>query len=134
MTELRERVMSPEKLHILQHALGVDQYGRGSQYRSHFVTGEGSDDHPACMELVSEGLMTRRDGSTLPFGGADLFHVTDAGRVAMARHSPCPPKLTQSQQRYRDYLALDSSLSFGEYLRAHALSRPEHPGAVGGEG
>jgi hypothetical protein len=110
--------MTPERLHILQHALGVDQYGRGEQYRSHFVTGEGSVDHPHCMALVAAGLMTRRDGATLPFGGDDLFHVTDAGRAAVAEHSPAPPRLTRSQQRYQAYLNADTGMSFREWIGA----------------
>lgn len=107
-----------DALHILQHSLGVDQYGQGEQYRNRFVTGEGSTDHPTCMALVDAGLMTRHDGSSLPFGGMDLFYVTDAGKAFVAQNSPEPPKLTRSQQRYRRYLDADSSASFGEWLRS----------------
>jgi hypothetical protein len=106
-----------EKLHILQHSLGVDQHGRGDQYRSHFVTGEGSDDHPICMALVAEGLMKcRRDVQTL--GGMDLFHVTEEGRRYVEVNSPPAPKLTRSQKRYAAYLNADSSMSFGDWIRA----------------
>ena len=104
-------------LHILQHSLGVDQFGQGKQYRNHFVTGEGSTDYPHCMSAVDAGLMYRRDGSDIT-GGMDLFHVTDAGRRYVAAASPAPPKLTRSQQRYRCYLDAESSLSFIEWLRA----------------
>jgi len=104
-------------LHILQHSLGVDQHGQGEQYRNRFVTGEGSDDHPICTALVAAGLMAMRDGASLPFGGMDLFHVTDEGKTFVAEHSPPPPKLSIGAQRYRRYLAADSSLSFGEWLR-----------------
>lgn len=104
-------------LSILQHALGVDEFGRGEQHRSHFVTGSDCDDHSLCMDLVTRGLMTRRDGSTLPYGGMDLFHVTDAGRRYVAETSATPPKLTRSQRRYADYLAADCGLSFIEWLR-----------------
>jgi hypothetical protein len=107
--------MTPEELHILQHALGVDQFGRGEQYRSYFVTGEGSIDFPHCMALVERGLMTRRTSKLC--GGDDIFVVTDRGRAQMAFSSPAPPKLTRSQQRYRDYLDLDSDMTFIEYLR-----------------
>ena len=31
--------MTPEQLHILQHALGVDKFGLGEQYRNHYVGG-----------------------------------------------------------------------------------------------
>jgi len=103
-------------LHILQHALGVDEYGRGQQYRRHFVTGPGSLDHPTCMSLVDRGLMSREPASPLT-GGDDLFLVTPAGRVWMAENSPAPPKLTRSQRRYRAYLEADSSHSFSEWIR-----------------
>jgi hypothetical protein len=104
------------KLHILQHSLGVDQFGQGDQYRNHFVTGEDSVDYDNCMALVSDGLMRRRDGAGLPFGGDHLFHVTDAGKKFVAEYSPKPPKLTASQKRYQAYLDADSNMSFGEWL------------------
>lgn len=104
-----------DDLHILQHSLGVDQYGRGDQYRSHFVTGEGSDDHPACMRLFEAGLMTMRANVDV-MGGMDLFHVTDAGRQYVAEHSPAPPKLSRSKQRYQRYLDADCGLSFRDWL------------------
>jgi hypothetical protein len=104
------------KLHIIQHSLGLDQYGRGSMYRIHFVTGEGSVDYPHCVELVGMGLMTRSPGSQLT-GGDDLFRVTEAGKRYVIEHSPAPPKRSRSQTRYEMYLEADSSLSFGEWLR-----------------
>jgi len=103
-------------LHILQHSLGLDQYGRGREYRQHFVTGEGSTDYPVCMDLVARGMMVRRDGNELS-GGDDIFIVTDAGRAYVASNSPEPPKLSRSAQRYRRYLDADSSLRFGEWLK-----------------
>ncbi|MDR3444726.1 hypothetical protein [Dyella sp.] len=105
-------------LHILQHSLGVNQYGQGAQYRNHFVTGEGSKDHRACMELVAQGLMTKRSGSQLS-GGDDVFFVTPAGIDHVALKSPAPPpepKLTRSQKRYRDWIRADTGLSFAEWL------------------
>lgn len=112
-----------QKLDILQHALGVDQHGRGEQYRSHFVTGAGAADHAICLELVAEGLMTRRAGETLPFGGDDLFHVTDAGRDFVAQHSPPPPRLSRAQRRYRAWLDGPADwMDFGDYLRAGAAA------------
>lgn len=113
------------ELHILQHSLGVDQYGRGRQYRNHFVTGEGSTDHPFCMALAEKGLMTRRPGSELT-GADDLFLVTDSGRRWMQENSPVPPKLTRSQQRYRDYIEVDSSLSFGEWIKRPPVDGGRH--------
>ena len=104
------------KLHILQHALGVDQYGQGKQYRSHFVTGAESDDHPDCMALFETGLMKRRANVQM-YGGMDAFFVTDEGRAFVAANSPRPPKLTRSQRRYQDWLDADCSLSFIDYCR-----------------
>lgn len=105
-------------LHILQHALGVDQFGQGPQYRRHFVTGPGSLDHPTCMDLVGRGLMERREGSEMT-GGDDLFLVTPVGRAWMAENSPTPPKLTAGQRRYQAFLGADCDLTFGEWLRRH---------------
>lgn len=107
------------ELHILQHSLGVDQFGRGRQYRNHFVTGPGSVDFPHCMALIEKGLMVRREGGTLT-GGDYVFYVTDEGRRWMAENSPAPPKLTRGQQRYADYLAADCDLSFGDWVKRQA--------------
>jgi hypothetical protein len=105
-------------LHILQHSLGVNQYGQGNQYRNHFVTSKGSKDYDGCMELVARGLMTRRAGNALS-GGDDVFFVTPAGIDYVALNSPAPPpekKLTRSQRRYRDWVRADSGLDFSEWL------------------
>ncbi|WP_404711530.1 hypothetical protein [Sphingomonas sp. MMS24-J13] len=107
--------MSPA-LHILQHALGVDEFGRGTQYRRHFVTGPGSEDFATCCALVEAGHMVRRDGGPLT-GGDDLFLVTHEGRHWMAENSPAPPKLTRSQARYQRYLDADCGVSFREWLK-----------------
>lgn len=72
--------LTKRQLHVLRHSLGVGDDGKGVAYRNHFVTGEGSKDHPDCMALVALGLMTRRDGSPMT-GGDDLFTVTDAGKA-----------------------------------------------------
>jgi hypothetical protein len=104
-------------LHILQHALGVDQYGRGKRYRNHFVTGNGTVDFPHCMALVDAGLMTRRPGTAIS-GWDDVFTVTAAGISAMYEQQiPAPPKLTRSQQRYQEYIDADCGETFGEWLR-----------------
>lgn len=88
--------MDAGELHILQHSLGLDQYGRGTFYRNHFCTGEGSLDHPVCMSLVDQGFMTRRANIEM-FGGMDMFYVTPLGRDAAVAHSPKPPKLVPRQ-------------------------------------
>ena len=75
--------MKKRHLEILQHSLGVDQYGRGNQYRNRFVTGPLSTDWPDCMELTELGFMRRREPHEF-FGMEYLFTVTDAGKIAMA--------------------------------------------------
>ncbi|MBY2911394.1 hypothetical protein [Rhizobium leguminosarum] len=116
--------MDAKQLHILQHSLGIDQYGRGRMYRDHFVTDEGSNDHADCMALTSLGYMTRRANVSM-YGGSDLFRVTDAGKVAAVEASPAPPTISASKQRYLDYLDADSSLSFGDWLKWKSKQRAE---------
>lgn len=108
--------MTPKQLHILQHTLGLDQYGRGTFYRNHFVTGEGSEDHADCMALVDLGFMTVRRNHPLS-GGSDCFWATEEGKRAVVAESPAPPKLSRSKQRYLDFLAYDGSMTFMEYIR-----------------
>jgi hypothetical protein len=89
--------MTPEQLHILQHSLGVDQYGLGEQYRNHYVGGA-----EECRPLVEMGYMTEHKASEIT-GGDPLFTVTIIGKQAMRLESPKPPKITRSQQRMIDY-------------------------------
>lgn len=113
-------MITPRQLGILQHALGVDQYGRGQMYRNHYCAGE--DDEADCRELVAAGLMRQHaTTTTMPYFNCS---VTDAGRKAMMDASPKPPKLTRSQKRYRQFLAHDSGLSFREWLK-HYSAQPE---------
>jgi hypothetical protein len=104
-----------ELLSILQHSLGVDQYGRGEQYRSHFVAGPGHSDYETCLAAERQGLMLHYHNANVV--GGHIFCVTDAGRAYVEEHSPPPPKLSQSQRRYREYLSADCGLSFGEWLK-----------------
>ena len=66
------------ELSILQHALGVDEYGRGNQYRNHFVANPETDDYVLCRKLVESGLMVSRGSSALT-GGGTCFVVTPKG-------------------------------------------------------
>lgn len=111
--------MSPRTLEILQHALGLDEFGRGPEYRNRFVTGGSGPDHEACARLVEEGLMVCVPVASQLAGGGTLFCATDAGRRYVREHSPAAPKLTRSQRRYERYLDADSDLSFGEWIRAY---------------
>ena len=105
-------------LAILQHALGVDQYGCGEQYRDHFVAGPGHDDYRTCLAAAAQGLMRHYENAHVV--GGHIFIVTAAGRKFVVETSPTPPKLTRSQERYRAYLKADCGLSFGEWLGAGA--------------
>lgn len=113
--------MTPEQLHIIQHSLGVDQYGRGSQYRNRFVTGPGTSDWTSCKALVEIGFMNDRGGHELYGDGAHCFCVTEAGKKAMAELSPKPPALTRSQKRYRAFLNADCGISFREWLNTRQI-------------
>lgn len=116
-----------DQLHILQHAIGADQYGRivRGGGRNHFVTGAGSTDHPHCMALVNAGLMTRRAGNAIS-GGDDIFHVTEAGFAYVKEQSAKAPKLTRGQRRYAAFLDADSGLTFGEWLKTRFAQEPRH--------
>ncbi|WP_440221877.1 hypothetical protein ACQQ2N_12335 [Dokdonella sp. MW10] len=107
---------SQQQLDVLQHALGVDRFGRGRQYRNHYVVGPGCDGYDACCANVDAGFMHRYRPSELS-GGNYTFVVTDAGRRAVSEHSPSPPKYTRSQKRYQQWLDADCGLRFGEWLR-----------------
>lgn len=101
-------------LHILQHSLGVDDYGRGKQYRNYFAASVGSSNFVACCRLQAKRLMAYResDVSTLAY-----FYVTELGKKFVAENSPAPQKLTRGQKRYQDFLDADSGMKFGEWLR-----------------
>lgn len=116
--------MDSKQIHILQHSLGLDQYGQGTFYRNRFVTGEGSLDHADCMALVDAGYMGVRRNHPLA-GGDDFFWVTEAGKVAVVEESPAPPKLTRSQQNYQRWLDYDGSMSFIEFLKWKSRERAE---------
>lgn len=105
-----------DRLHILQHSLGLNQYGQGAGHRNYFLTGIGGTDYPHCVEAVADGLMTQTHGNSIT-GGDDVFRVTPAGMVWVQEHSPKAPKLTRAQRVYRAYLDADCSLTFGEWLK-----------------
>jgi len=114
-------------LHILQHALGLDEHGRDSRgalcpaetYRQHFVTDDDSDDGTACNALVAAGMMTRHAPRVVS-GDMPIFAVTEAGRAFVREHSPRPPKVSRAGARYMEWLrACDVApdVSFGAFLR-----------------
>ena len=105
--------LTPNQLSILQHALGVDQYGRGQQYRDYYAAGP--EDVPDCRVLIELGLM-RQVATTEIFPDFNC-RVTEKGKRSVVSLSPPPPKLTRSQQRYRRFLEADCGLTFGEWLK-----------------
>lgn len=108
--------MTPEMLHILQHSLGVDQYGRGTQYRNRYVIGPDSDEFLTCQLMAIDGLLKDHGPQTIA-GGMHCFTVTEIGKREMTKHSPAPPKLTRSQERYRRWLKADCGLTFRDFLK-----------------
>jgi hypothetical protein len=105
--------MTKEQLHILQHALGVNEFGLGARYRNHYVGG--ADD---CRPLVDIGYMIECKPRSIS-GGDVWFIVTEEGIKAMLDESPKPPKLTQSQKRYREFLNASEAFNctFREWLK-----------------
>ena len=117
---LLDRLVGP-LLSILQHSLGVDEFGRGRQFRNHFVTDSTGHDGRLCLQLVAWGFMRDCGSRGELTGGMNLFVVTRAGQEAMQRDSPVPPpakKMTRSQRRYDDFLRADSGVSFREWIGA----------------
>lgn len=122
--------LTPHQLEILQHAAGLNRYGRCATHddpracrnhssdtlpghRNHFCAGE--SDEPDCRVLIDAGLMNEHQRTTwLPYLNCS---VSDAGRRAIREQSPAAPKRTRSQQRYRDFLNSDIGISFGEWLK-----------------
>lgn len=124
-------------LHILQHALGLDDYGRDERgrmpadveqpYRNRYVVGEDCDSWKLCMEHVEACRMTRHDECRPWTGGMSCFCVTEAGLTFIREQSPKPPKVSRDKQRYLDWLdeADATGERFGEWLKRKARERRE---------
>jgi len=112
------RSMTSNQLHILQHSLGVDQYGQGDQYRNRYVVGPDCDGFSDLTELVTLGLMTDHGPQTIA-GGMHCFTVTEAGKIAMRRESPKPTKVSRGKAKYLSWLHSRDGhgLSFGDWLK-----------------
>jgi hypothetical protein len=123
--------MDPDHLHILQHTLGLDQYGQPPEqrkpcsdddfpncYRNHYVTQADSPDGQKCESLVAQGLMERRSPSAV-FGSMTCYYVTLAGYVLVKLESPPPPKQTRAQRRWQSFRSWHDAtgLTFKQYLR-----------------
>lgn len=124
-------------LHVLQHALGRDQYGKSrdgrADYRNHFCPGRGSVDFATCREAVAQGLMIEHPPRALS-GGDHVFTVTEAGKAYVAANSLPEPKLTRGQRRYREWLgsaAADCGVTFGAWLRDQGGRTARRDGVAG---
>jgi hypothetical protein len=109
--------MTPRQLEILQHSLGVNQYGETPKgftpyTRNHFCAGE--SDEPTCRELVALGYMVQHATTqAYPYFNCS---VTEAGKKAMRDESPKPPKLSRSKRRYLAWLDADCGMTFKEWI------------------
>lgn len=115
---MTEATITKEQLCILQHSLGLDQYGQGRQYRNHYVAGPGHHSYSDLLELVTLSYMKERPATAIS-GGNPWFSVTREGIDAVAQFSPAPPpppKVNRAQKRYRDHLSYDGGLTFAESL------------------
>lgn len=76
--------MNSKQIELARHALGLAT-GQLRSYRNHFVAGLGHSDYDDWMEMVENKDAIHRDGSKLPFGGDDAFHLTPQGAVSALR-------------------------------------------------
>lgn len=73
--------MTYDQRELARHALGLDSRHKRS-YRNRFVCESNSPDGVKWMAMCAEGYAQRRDSSTLPFGGCDMFWLTPKGAEA----------------------------------------------------
>lgn len=107
--------ITKEQLHILRHSLGLDDTGRGREYRNHYAIATSCSGWPEVQALIEKGLM--KDTGVVPMWGE--LHgvvVTEAGKEA-ARQLDSMPMLTLGQRRWRAWLHADNGLTFGEWLK-----------------
>lgn len=124
--------MNPRHLSILQHTLGLDEYGQPPKgrklcadddfpncYRNHYALGPEASDFYLLRELVEGGFMTDR-GAQKVMGGMHCFHATQKGYEAVKEHSPRPPKESRAKRRWRHYRDVREAwgLTFKEYLNS----------------
>jgi hypothetical protein len=101
-------------LQILQHSLGVNEFGEGTQYRNHFCAG--GKDLEICREMVVHGYMAEHVGIAIS-AHEPWFNVTPAGKAAVRQFSQKRPKLSRAKRRYKQYLKCDGIFaSFGDFL------------------
>lgn len=112
-----------DNLELMQHALGLDKYGRGELYRNCFVTGKNGNDYEIIKNLIDLGFMAESNsvGKEL-LGGSSVFIVTSLGIDYVRKNSPKPTKKTLSHERYIRYLDVKGYMpSFIEFCRYDAI-------------
>ena len=65
--------LTPKQRSVVRHCIGFDGRHKTTN-RNHFVTGPGSDDYDAWVDMVAKGYAYRREGSEIS-GGDDIFWV-----------------------------------------------------------
>jgi hypothetical protein len=70
--------MTKRQIDLARHALGLPNEARRS-YRNRFVAGLEHPDYDDWYAMSQNGWAKRRDGTKLPFGGMDMFHLTRPG-------------------------------------------------------
>lgn len=84
--------LTPRQRELARHALGLPNKMRMS-YRNRFVAGEGHDDFDDWMQMVADGNAGRRAGTSLPYGGDDLFWLTKEGaQFALNKYERLDPE------------------------------------------
>ena len=111
--------ISPPLLHILRHSIGIDDRGRGQEYRNRFVTDPSTPDGKMCQELCEAGLM-QDDGQHALCGGMHVYSVTGFGKQIVRYNKPAERPSTASARRYQQFLGADTGMSFSEWLKARA--------------
>lgn len=111
--------LSREELHLLRHSLGLDDTGRGKQYRNYFVTGPGGADFAKLKELEARGMVTDHGPRELT-GGMHTFCVTPAGVLIAATPDPLTRE-KRGRRVYRYWLSISDLFpdsTFRDFLTA----------------
>jgi hypothetical protein len=111
--------LTPRQLEILQHALGVDEYGLTPKgyvpyTRNRFCAG--AADEPDCRGLVEMGYMVEHERTEwLPYFNCS---VSVAGMKAMHAASAKPPKVSRSTKRFAEYMQFSDAFdcTFRQWL------------------
>lgn len=110
-------------IEILQHSMGLNQYGEGTKYRNHYVTGKGQD-LDDCLDAVAKGYMIERTNKVDPslIGHSRLFCVTKAGEAFISEHSlsrPVSPKIParklRATRKYAAYLRMKDVCGYSSF-------------------